>query len=523
MIDDYLELLDKKDLYDSYSRIIDNPKDYKKINCKDMLNEIKEYYLSSYEVITNICSYQELRVLNRIAKKEMDYEEIISDIHVNDLRVKLVLIVNNKKAYIPKEFINIIKEAYKNMDKEELEKKESLNTILIGLFRIYGILDFNKLYEILTNYLVIDKDILKKHLDNNKCFKYYVDIINYKKKDYYIYRTYKEFSDLLFVGINSFKDLDYKLRSFEEVIYLRYNNFYEMNKKIGEFINIFGKLNINLDEFYNDVIVSTILDDDRKEVIKHLKKIYKGDVDSLILPLNNAMDNMPSAALKGYTRSEYLEEVADKKYDKEYDKIRYNNDIIKYKEIREKTDMVINEAMYFAFKENLSEKFNKVIKDNEIFFLENDTHIVENLLLFHKIKDEDSIFDIFFNKKVNIFFPYYDLFKEYKDSYIEGLFKIIRVNKDGFIVIKSEDNKREYKVYDIALSQNKGIINNYIYTSIVTIENFSFTTNYAFILKDIKNKKDKYKDIDNKDTINYLSYYELFRDLNIDLVDRNLE
>ena len=526
MIFDYLYNLDKKDLYESYSKIVDNPKDYKKIVAREIIEEVINYYNSSYEVITNVCSYQEIRLLYRIVNKEIDYEEIINDIHSSDLISKLLLIVDNNKknAFVPDEYKDIIKETYKKMDKTDLENKESLNTIVIGLFRIYGVLSFNSLYEILSNYLVIDKEIFKKHIESNKYINYYIDNITHNKQHYYIFRAYKELSDILFTGINSFKNLDYKIRAFEEVVYLRYNNFYGMDKKIGEFINIFSKLNINLDDLYNRIIISVTLDDDRKDVVKYLKKSLKNkdvDIDSLIMPLNNAMDNMPSAALKGYTRREYLEEVADKKYDKEYDKIRYNNDVIKYKEIREKCDSVINEAMYFAFKEKLSDKFNDVIKDNKVMFLENDTHVVENLLLFHSVNKEETIFDIFFKKKVTIFFPYYDMFKEYKDSYIEGLFKITKVSKDGYIIIKNDD--KEYKVYDIALSQNSSILNNYIYTSIVTVEGYTFTTNYAFILKDIKKKKDKYKDISNKKTTDYLSFYELFRDSSIDLVDRNLE
>ena len=526
MIFDYLYNLDKKNLYESYSKIVDSPKDYKKIISRSIIEEVIEYYNSSYEVLTNICSYQEIRLLYRIVNKELDYEEIINDIHSSDLISKLLLIIDNNKkiAFVPDEYHKIIKEAYKKMDKEDLSNKESINTIIIGLFRIYGILDFDSLFEILSNYIVIDKEVLESHVESNKYIKFYIDKITHNKKFYYIFRAYKDLSDILFTGLNTFKDLDYKIRPFEEVVYLRYNSFYNVDKKIGEFINIFSKLDINLDDLYNSIIVSVVLDDDRKDVVKLLKKYLKNksaDIDSLIMPLNNAMDNMPSSVLKGYTRSEYLEEVADKKYDKEYDKIRYNNDIIRYKEIREKADSVINEAMYYAFKENLSDKFNDVIKDNKVFFLESDTHVVENLLLFHKIKDEESIFDIFYSKKINIFFPYYEMFKEYKDSYLEGLFKITKVSKDGYIIIK--DDKKEYKVYDIALSQNKHILNNYIYTSIVTIEGVTFTTNYAFILKDIKKKKDKYKGITNNKTIDYLSYYELFRDLNIDLVDRNLE
>jgi hypothetical protein len=191
----------------------------------------------------------------------------------------------------------------------------------------------------------------------------------------------------------------------------------------------------------------------------------------------------------------------------------------------------MDEAMYFAFKEKLTDKFNDVIKKNSVFFTEGDTAIVSNLVLFHTIDKDESIFDIFFSKKVTIFFPFYEVFKQFKDSYVEGLFNIINVNKnEGFVTLKNVFSKREYKVYDVALSSNKNVLDNYIYTSLVTVDNFTFTTDYMCILgKDnkvlekIDKRKNKYIDIVNDSTKTYLACYEIFRDSSLNINFRNLE
>ena len=530
MIYDLLKDVDKEYLYDSYKRIVDDPKAYKKINCKEIIEDSLNYY-DSYNKLLSICSYEEIRLLNRIIKKEIDFDELILNRNLDDLRSKFLVVIDpsKKNIIIDEKIVPIIKEAYKKMNKEHEEKKETLNIILIGLLRIYGMLSFNDLYNILINYIVIDKEVLKEHL-NNKYFNYNVEKVTYKKKEYYIYRTYNMFIDVLYQGINSFKDMDYFLRPFEEIVYLRFNNFNDMNKEVTSFIHKMNSYNIDLTKLFNEITMCTVLDLDRDDIIKHMKELIKDkDIDKTIDLLNKAMDNMPSACLKGYTRKEYLDKISEDKYNEEYDKIRYDNRIIEYKEIREKSSTVINEAMYYVFKEKLSDKFNDVIKDNNIFFYETDTHVVENLVLFHSIDKDKTNFDIFYDKKVTIFFPYYEMFKEYKDSYIEGLFQITNINpKEGFVTLKSTFSKREYKVYDVALSLNKNFKNYYIYTSLVTVDNYTFTTNYAFVIKDY-NKDDidkrikSFKGIESDSTKNFLAFYEAYRDQDISIASRNLE
>ena len=524
MIYELLKDLDKEVLYDSYIRMIDKPKDIKKVKEKDIIEDCLNYY-TDYKALLDICSYGEIRLLYKIVKEEIDMEEIISDRNHTSLIQKFLIVIDpkNNKVIVPEHINKLVLEAYKKMDKEYEERRETLNIILIGLLRIYGMLREDDLYDILKNYIVLDKEAFINHINNNKYFKFYIDKINYKRKEYYIYRTYNMFIDTLYEGINSFSNIDYYLRPFDEIIYLRFNNFNDMNKDIAEFIKKMNTYKKDFSKLYNQITICSVLDDDREEIKKYIKENIK-DKDVINL-LDNAMDNMPSACLKGYTRKEYVEKLSNDKYEDKYDKIRYDYKITEYREIREKTDVVTSEAMYYAFKENLHEKFNKVIKDNDIYFYEDDTKVVENLVLFHSIDDEENNFDIFYKNKVTIFFPYYDLFKEYKDSYVEGLFQITNINpKEGFITLKSTFSKREYKVYDVALSMNTNFKNYYIYTSLVTIENFTFTTNYAFIVEKYdKDKIKKYKGIKNNYTREFLYFYELYRDGNISIVSRELE
>ena len=520
-----LKDVDKKALYEAYSRIIDEPKDIRKVNIKKMIDEIIEYY-SDYNNILKICSYSEIRYLYKIVNKELEHKEILTDRNFEDLKSKL-LIVYTPKITIPKELVKPIKDAYKNMNKEKMEQVETLDVILIGIFKIYGLLTYQQLFTILSNYIVYDEKELEEYLGRDKYFKFYVNKIKYKKKDYYIYRAYEQLKDIIYAGVESFKDVDYCLRPFEEIIYLRFNLFNEMNKDILKLSEELNKIGFNDVETLLEISVDTVIDNDRKDLIKKLNKYG----DEFIRVLNNAMDNMPSACLKGYTRKEYLDTIADKNYDKEYDKVRYDNNIIKYKEVREKTKVVMDEGMYFAFKEKLTDKFNDVVKKNDIYFTEGDTAIVSNLVLFHSINNEKTIFDIFFSKKVTIFFPYYDIFKQFKESYVEGLFNVTAVNKnEGFVVLKNQFSRRDYKVYDVALSNNKNILNNYIYTSLVTVDNYTFTTDYICVLgsdnkvlEKIDKIKKRFKGIDSDITKTYLACYEIFRDSNMNIKSRNLE
>ena len=90
-----------------------------------------------------------------------------------------------------------------------------------------------------------------------------------------------------------------------------------------------------------------------------------------------------------------------------YDEIKYDPKVVEYREIREKTDVIRSEAMYYAFQNNMHNKFNDLIKKNNIFFYEDDTNVVENIVLYHSIDDEESNFDLFYKNKVTIFYPHY--------------------------------------------------------------------------------------------------------------------
>ena len=523
---DLIKDIDKKILYSNYSVIVDDPKSYRKATIKVIGDDLINYY-SNYNNILNICSYSELRLLKKIVDEDYEYEDILKDKNLEDLRYKCLLSLDtkHKKVDVPEEVKETIKQAYKHMDREELEKIETLNVILVGLFRIYGMLTFDDLHEILVNYLVIDKDVLKKHLSSNKYFKFYVNLIDYKKKEYYMYRFYDEFKDIIYKGITSLDDADYFLRPFEEVVYLRFNDFYEMNKDIMEMEKELNKHKINDVDTISEIIFNIVIDDDRKELFKKLNKYG----DDFIKILDKAMNNMPSACLKGYTRNEYLDYLAaKKKYEEEQDEELDDGKIEEYKKARENAKNVMDEAMYFSFKTKLSDRFNEVIKKNNIFFTETDTGVVTNLVLFHSIDHEKNNFELFFEKKVNVFFPKYELFKAFKDSYIEGIFKVLNVDKkEKIITLRNNFSKREYKVFDIALSSNKSIINNYIYTSIVTIDGFTFTTDYLLVIGDEENlkelKKKKYDGIKSDVCTSFLGSYEIFRDSNLSIEYNNLE
>ena len=527
MIYDLLKELDKEVLYDSYIRMVDKPKDYKKINNETMIKECLSCY-TDYNSLLSICTYGEVRLLYKIVKHELDIEQILSDRNHTSLIQKFLMVMDPKdnKIIIPENIEKLVLEAYDKMDKEREEQKETLNIILIGLLRIYGMLKEDDLYEILKNYIVLDKEAFITHINNNKYFKFYINKVNYKRKEYYIFRTYNMFIDTLYEGIKSFDKVDYFLRPFDEIIYLKFNNFYDLNRDINEFLKKMESYDKDYSKLYNEITICTVLDDDREAIKKYIREnIKEKKMDNLLELLDNAMDNMPSACLKGYTRKEYLEKLSQDKFEAKYDEIKYDPKVVEYREIREKTDVIRSEAMYYAFQNNMHNKFNDLIKKNNIFFYEDDTNVVENIVLYHSIDDEESNFDLFYKNKVTIFYPYYDLFKEYKDSYVEGVFQIVSVHpKEGFIVLKSDFSKREYKVYDIALSMNTSIKNYYVYTSLVTVENYTFTTNYAFVVEKYdKNKIKKYKGIKNKNTCEFLSFYELYRDSNLDIVNREID
>jgi hypothetical protein len=83
------------------------------------------------------------------------------------------------------------------------------------------------------------------------------------------------FIDTLYEGIKSFDKVDYFLRPFDEIIYLKFNNFYDLNRDINEFLKKMESYDKDYSKLYNEITICTVLDDDREAIKKYIRENIK--------------------------------------------------------------------------------------------------------------------------------------------------------------------------------------------------------------------------------------------------------
>ena len=530
----------KDAIFENYTRIINDFKDYEKISRNKIVDEIIKLY-SDYNVIIDLCSNDELKLLKKILNNKISPQKIFEEELWKSLFDKFLLIHDNSdkkiKLVIPDEFKSIVKAAIKSYDEKEKIINDNLNILLIGIIKIYGALKINDYYNILKNYININKQVFINHISNNRYFKYYTYKVKYENDDYIIYEPYYSFDDdLLFIIDRNKNKFKYKIRPIEDVICLSLNRFDIDNPKINKFLEEIYKLNIYEENFLDKVLEFSVLGLFRDDLIDYLKSIpslKNKNLDYLKPLMDDAMDEMPSASLKGMTPHEYMETMVikntDKKYKKVYNNIKDSTDINNYKNFREEVTVIYDDCYNELFKnKEIIKKFTNILNKNNIYIEEE--NILRSLLFYHKIDQEENIFEKVMKNK-NILTNDYSLYSQFESSYIESLFQIKSLNPSlGQVTIKDVYTNKEYTIYDVALSCYDEVINKYMYTSLIKIGNYMFNTEYAFFINDdknvlniIKNEMNLLKDIKNNQTKKFLVCYKLFKKEDVHFTYRVLE
>ncbi len=198
-----------------------------------------------------------------------------------------------------------------------------------------------------------------------------------------------------------------------------------------------------------------------------------------------------------------------------------NKDIKNYKIYKEKIGEIIENCMLYTYNFKLEEKFYNLLNNNNVRFDFNDTNVVINLTVFHRVSKEDTIFEKYMKEYIGLFHNDYKYYNAIKNTYVESLFEIKNIdNKNNIVTLLDMYTNKEYNVTDITLSNSsKDLIGSYIYTSLVTINEFTIITEYGFvflknnhpnILREIKIKTNRLN-INNDVTKRFIACYKMFQ------------
>jgi len=314
----------KEDVFDKYSRIIRNWKNYDNITRSKMIAAIIEEY-SNYNNIIDICTLKELKYLEKIINQDEDINNLKEYNFERDNLIDKMLILPETQT-IPSELEENIKLKIKNYHKKDVTDKDKINEILIGILKIYGELPGTILIDIAKPLLTCSPQTLAEHIKNNKVFNYYAmpteknigfseeKILTFIYTDYYDY-----IDDLDEQRMNNAIAYDLEI-NLEKQRKLYKNTFYYdfdiSNKKIANMVNLIKEnLPHQYRYFIKDIQLCTLLYEEPSYTINMINrsilffKIFeeKKDFEEIAVEkiINTAIQEIPSGALNGLTPKEY--------------------------------------------------------------------------------------------------------------------------------------------------------------------------------------------------------------------------
>ncbi len=427
--------LRKEFVYEQYTRIVPDFKDYEKITKTKMMEAIYKIY-SDYNNIVNICTTRELKYLRKVLNGKINKkinipeefnlqnatEDELMEILKQREKIKqqekktawerknlydkflIRFDYENDKEIIPEEIIDLVKQALKQVDWKEKEKIDELNEIIVSYVKIQGSTLIVPLIQFVSAITDLDEETVNHHIFTNKLINYYLFIMKNDSDDYtknipmVVYQDYLEYYDELNeqrkkYGKAAPKKID--INSFKTIFY---NDLDINNSKIKKFVQVLEKETQSylFDNIIQSIRICALLNENRELIKNYIKSCFERSpfyyskfdvsmIEKLITLMDEAMDEMPSGALNGLTPNEEkklkLEEASFKK--KKIEKYQKQQDAC----LGEKESKLFYK-LYFALLEFTNQKYKinpnyKIYKQHGI----NPQEITDIIDMFWKNKD----------------------------------------------------------------------------------------------------------------------------------------
>lgn len=369
---DLINSYEKGYVFEYYSRIVKEFKNYEKITKTKMLDEVYKVYDDSYNII-DICTTRELRYLqkvlnNKVPKNSSDYPTDKYYFEVRTLQNKFLL---DSEKNIPDEVITKVKEALKEVNWTEKKQIDELNELLVAYIKVEGVILLSSACEYVSAISGVDIQTIWEHVLDNKLFNYYV-FISVKDiegvGEQLPLAVYQEFYDIQ----DEIEQERGKQELFGSILLnqklaktLFYNDFDIDNPKIKKLIDEIVQLPLNFYHSLKMIRRYAVLNKDR-ELLKFMLNYTNDDMKDMYLTdfyqtLDEAMDEMPSGVLYGLTPSQ-VKEAKAKRAKAKIEK--YKNYIMQENAYLSEEDAKLFYKVYFALLEftNKKYKINNSIK-----------------------------------------------------------------------------------------------------------------------------------------------------------------
>lgn len=529
---DYMIYLPKGIIYEKYVRLFEKSTNYQKITRKKMLEEIVSFYNEGNK-LQELCLSKEIIVLKKIKTKKIDkkrlsekyFEEVLS------LKEKLLLITDSKgKLYIPEDIIENVLDNLKHINVQKLEENETLNVLIKNILFYYKILPENDLLKIIKKYVNLNEESLKNFLLNNKFIHFYIEKAKYKKKAFWIYRDEEiPLSDFIWMYFHS-EVKEYKNITLEELYNYAQNPLSKLNEeKFVQLINDLNQYNLPVNHIISVILTNAIYASDDGKIDKLLNIYSKAISTEKLSDIKNHIIDMilqlPSVMLKGYSINEYQEIKTKKTFDERFQKTMdnlENPDVVEdYLELREELDRINCDCVeFFVMNEPKKfERYQKMCQKYGLIHSKIPGNVMDNFVLYHALEeDEESPFANYVNHHLNILGKDYSIAWQVLENTEVSIFRIKKlIPSQAIVELEDIKTKKPYVIYDISLSaSDPEIVNSYLYTKLIKINNITFASGCAFLfyknlhpdlLTEIEKKKEEIKDISNDQTKFFLACF----------------
>lgn len=298
-------------VFDQYSRIIENFKDYERITKTKMLEAIYQLYEEEDNII-DLCTTRELKFLKKVISNNQDIMDDCYDWERTMLKRKFLLETDFSTIFIPKEIEKQVKSAISKFKEPKTKKNDQINELLVSYCKIQGSTLLDPLIQVGSMILGLSPEQLFHHMMENRVFRYYVSIFDYEIEEgnlqtLAVYTDYEPYLDELREERRKQGRVANCTIDLEEYQTLFYHDFNVQNPIIREFYATLQTLPCFWFSFIEPIQLYALFNCDRtslKEDISNIPILKNYDLTDFFSLLDQAMDEMRSGALNGLTPNE---------------------------------------------------------------------------------------------------------------------------------------------------------------------------------------------------------------------------
>ena len=270
----------KEQVYAFYKMIHPKAQDYDKLTRNDIYNDIISLYKEDPETILRLCSMEEIHILKKLLDENILRREhgYIDYLLFQDLEKHYLILHNENEYYIPDDFVNCVKMAMNLFDEQTVMLQDVLDSVLIGVCRIYNVLALNQVAQILKEHSIsYDDQHLKDYIKRQPKLKDKMDVIRYKNVNYLVSLEFNYYQDVFKLR----KDFQRATYSLEELISFGKYKLNLFQDSVLQFLN-FLEIHLrpsSIDELINDLIFYAGFDINSDgilwDICDHIEDLYK--------------------------------------------------------------------------------------------------------------------------------------------------------------------------------------------------------------------------------------------------------